>query len=29
MKELVLFFGVIGIWYALQRYILPKMGIQT
>lgn len=29
MKEVLIFLGVIGIWFALQMYILPKMGIST
>jgi hypothetical protein len=29
MKELAIFLGVIGIWFLLQAYILPKLGIST
>ena len=29
MKEILLFLGIIAIWYVLQAYILPKMGIPT
>jgi len=29
MKEILLFLGIIAIWYILQAYILPKMGIST
>ncbi len=29
MKELLVFLGIIGIWFLLQAYILPKMGIGT
>jgi len=29
MKEILLFIGIIAIWYILQAYILPKMGIST
>ena len=29
MKELLIFLGVIGAWFVLQMYILPKMGIST
>ncbi len=29
MKELLIFLGVIGVWFVLQMYILPKMGIST
>jgi hypothetical protein len=29
MKELLIILGIIGIWFLLQVYILPKMGIAT
>ena len=29
MKEMLILIAVIAIWYALQAYILPKMGIST
>jgi len=29
MKELLLPLGIFGVWFLLQRYILPKMGIST
>jgi hypothetical protein len=29
MKEILLFVGIIAVWYVLQAYILPKMGIPT
>jgi hypothetical protein len=29
MKELLISLGIIGIWFLLQVYILPKMGIAT
>ena len=29
MKEFLLVLGVVGVWLALQLYILPKMGIST
>jgi hypothetical protein len=29
MKELIIMLAVVGIWYFLQAYILPKMGIST
>ena len=29
MNELLMLGGVVLIWYLLNRYILPKMGIQT
>jgi hypothetical protein len=29
MTDLLLLGGVVACWYLLNRYILPKMGIQT
>jgi len=29
MKDLLLLGGIVAGWYILNRYILPKMGIQT
>jgi hypothetical protein len=29
MKEILLFLGIIAVWYVLQAYIVPKMGIST
>lgn len=29
MKDLLMLGGVVAVWYVLNRYILPKMGIQT
>ena len=29
MKEMLILIAVIAVWYALQAYILPKMGIST
>ncbi|MBP1728426.1 MAG: hypothetical protein H6Q56_799 [Deltaproteobacteria bacterium] len=29
MEDLLLLGGVVAFWYLLNRYILPKMGIQT
>jgi hypothetical protein len=29
MKEILLLGGVVAFWYILNRYILPRMGIQT
>jgi hypothetical protein len=29
MKEILLVLGVVGVWLALQLYILPKMGVST
>lgn len=29
MNELLIFLGIIVGWFVLNRYILPKLGIQT
>jgi len=29
MKDIILMLAVVGVWYLLQTYILPKMGIST
>jgi hypothetical protein len=29
MIEILIIVGVIGAWYLLQAYILPKMGVST
>jgi hypothetical protein len=29
MKDLLMLGGVVVFWYVLNRYILPKMGVQT
>lgn len=29
MKQILIVIAVIAVWYALQAYILPKMGIST
>jgi hypothetical protein len=29
MKEIIIILAIVGIWYLLQAYILPKMGIST
>ena len=29
MSELLTFIVIIGIWYLLQAYILPKLGVST
>ncbi len=29
MKEILIFLGFIGVWFLLQGYILPKMGVST
>jgi hypothetical protein len=29
MKEILVFIAIIAVWYILQAYVLPKMGIST
>jgi hypothetical protein len=29
MKEVLVLLGVVGAWYVLQAYVLPKLGIST
>jgi hypothetical protein len=29
MKELLILLGFVGVWFLMQAYILPKMGIST
>lgn len=29
MNEILIFLGIIAIWFALQLWILPKMGVPT
>jgi len=29
MIEILIIVGVIGVWYLMQAYILPKMGVST
>ncbi len=29
MKELAILLAFIGVWYLLQAYILPKLGVST
>jgi hypothetical protein len=29
MKEMLMLAGVLVVWVALQRYILPRLGVQT
>jgi hypothetical protein len=29
MKDLLIVLGVVGVWFLLQAYILPKLGIST
>lgn len=29
MKEFIIMLAIVGAWYVLQAYILPKLGIST
>jgi hypothetical protein len=29
MKGILVFMGIVGVWYLLQAYILPKLGVST
>ncbi len=29
MKEILILLAVMGVWFLLQAYILPKMGVST
>lgn len=29
MKEMLLFLAIIGVWFFIQGYILPKLGVST
>ncbi len=29
MKEIIIMLVIVGVWYLLQAYILPKLGIPT
>lgn len=29
MKEIVIMLAVVGVWFLLQAYILPKLGVST
>lgn len=29
MKDILIVIAIIAVWFVLNRYILPKMGIQT
>jgi hypothetical protein len=29
MKEIIIMLVIVGVWYLLQAYILPKLGIST
>ena len=29
MKEILIFVAIVGVWYLVQAYILPKLGVST
>jgi hypothetical protein len=29
MKDILIVLGIVGVWFLLQTYILPKLGIST
>ena len=29
MNDILIMLGIVGVWFALQAYILPKMGVPT
>jgi hypothetical protein len=29
MKDIIIVLAIVGVWYLLQAYILPKLGIPT
>jgi hypothetical protein len=29
MKDILIVLAIIGVWFVLQRYILPKLGVPT
>jgi len=29
MKDILLIIGFVAVWYVLNRWVLPKMGVQT
>ena len=29
MKEVLIFVAIVGVWYFVQAYILPKLGVST
>jgi len=29
MKDILIIFGIVIVWYVANRWILPKMGVQT
>ncbi len=29
MKDILIILAIVGVWFVLQKYILPKLGIST
>jgi hypothetical protein len=29
MKEMIIMLAIVGVWFLLQAYILPKLGVST
>jgi hypothetical protein len=29
MKDILIVLAIIGVWFVLQRYVLPKLGVST
>jgi len=29
MKDVLMMLGIVAVWYVINRWILPKMGVQT
>jgi len=29
MKDILMMLGIVAVWYILNRWVLPKMGVQT
>jgi hypothetical protein len=29
MKEIIIMLAIIGVWFLLQAYVLPKLGVST
>lgn len=29
MMEILVFLGIVGVWFLLQAYVLPKLGVST
>ena len=29
MKDILMMLGIVAVWYIINRWVLPKMGVQT